>query len=63
MKIGDTVKFIDDLYTDEEGVRYKVMEINEERVVIEFICRLPIPPQSVAKINELEVVEDANAEQ
>jgi len=60
MKIGDTVKFIDYLYADEDGARYKVMEINEDRVVIEFICQLPIPPQSVAKIDELEVVEDAD---
>ena len=59
MKISDTVKFIDGLYADEEEARYKVLEINEDRVVLEFICQLPIPPQSVAKIDELEVVEAA----
>lgn len=59
MKIGDTVKFIDGLYADEEGARYKVLEINVDRVVLQFICQLPIPPQSVAKIDELEVVEHA----
>ena len=58
MKKGDTVKFKDGLYPDEEGARYKVIEINGDRVVIEFICYLSIPPQSVAKTNELEVVSD-----
>ena len=57
IKIGDIVKFIDGLYADEEGTRYKILEINGDRVVIEFICQLPIPPQSVAKIDELVVVE------
>ena len=56
MEIGDTVIFIDGLYPDEKGVRYKIVEINGDRAVIEFICDLPIPPQSVAKISELEVV-------
>ena len=60
MKIGNIVKFIDGLYAEEEGARYKVLEINGDRVVIEFICELPIPPQSVAKLDELEVVESAN---
>jgi hypothetical protein len=32
------------------------LEINGDRVVIEFICDLPIPPQSVATVSELEVV-------
>jgi hypothetical protein len=57
MEVGDTVKFIDGLYPDEEGARYKVVELNGNRAVIEFICQLPIPPQSVANFDELEVVE------
>jgi hypothetical protein len=61
MKIGDIVKFVNGLYADEEGARYKVLEINGDRVVIEFRCQLPIPPQSVAKVDELEVVEAANS--
>jgi len=56
MEIGDTVKFIDGLYPDEKRAKYKVVEINGDRAVIEFICELPIPPQSIAKISELEVV-------
>jgi hypothetical protein len=56
MELGDTVKFRDGLYPDEKGAEYKVIEINGDRVVIEFICDLPIPPQSVAKISDLEVV-------
>jgi hypothetical protein len=60
MEVGDIVKFIDGLYTDEEGARYKVLEINGNRAVIEFICQLPIPPQSVANIDELELVDTGN---
>jgi uncharacterized Fe-S cluster-containing protein len=56
LKVGDTVKFVDRLYKDEEGARYKVVEVNGDRVIIEFICHLPIPPQSTAKVNELEVI-------
>ena len=56
MKTGDIVQFKDGLYPDELGARYKVVEINRDRVVIEFICDLPIPPQSVAMVSELEVV-------
>ena len=57
MEAGDTVKFIDGLYPDEEGARYKLLELNGDRAIIEFICQLLIAPQSIANINELEVVE------
>jgi len=60
MKIGDKVKFLEGLYDDEKGAMYKVIEMNGERSIIEFICDLPIPPQSVAKTNELEVVQSEN---
>jgi hypothetical protein len=56
MKTGDTVQFKGGLYDDEAGARYKIVEINGDRAIIEFICNLPIPPQSVAKVTELEVV-------
>ena len=56
MEIGDIVKLKDGLYPDEKGARYRVVEMNGDRAVIEFICDLPIPPQSVAKTSELEVV-------
>jgi hypothetical protein len=61
MKIGDVVKFRDGFYPDEKGARYKVVEINGDRVIIEFICDLPIPPHSIAKISELEIVQSVNA--
>lgn len=58
MDIGDIVKFVDGLYSDEVDAKYKVVEINGDRAVIEFICDMPIPPQSVAKVGELIVVAD-----
>jgi hypothetical protein len=56
MKIGDIVKFLDGLYPDENGASYRVIEINGDRAIIEFICDLPVPPQSIAKVSELEIV-------
>jgi hypothetical protein len=59
MEIGTTVRFKDGLYPDEKGARYKVVEMNGDRAIIEYICDLPIPPHSVTKINDLEVVHQA----
>ena len=56
MKAGDIVKFKDGLYEDEKGAKYKVLEVNGDRVSLVFICDMPIPPQSVARIEELVVV-------
>ncbi len=56
MNVGVTVKFKDGLYDDERDARYLVVEINGDRAIIEFICDLPIPPQSIARIDELELV-------
>jgi hypothetical protein len=55
--IDDTLKFLDGLCPDEKGAKYKVLEVNSVSVVIEFVCDLPISPQSIAKISELEVVQ------
>jgi uncharacterized Fe-S cluster-containing protein len=60
MKIGDTVKFAENKYPDEKEAGYKVVEVNGDRAIIEFICDLPIPPQSIAKIIELEIVQSSH---
>jgi hypothetical protein len=60
MKVGDTVIFVDALYEEGEEARYRVVEIEDDRVLIEFICDLSFPPLSTAKISELEVVEEDN---
>jgi hypothetical protein len=58
MKIGDKVRFIKHLYTDEEDAVYEIVEINGDRAIIRFVCDLPIPPQSVAKTSELQVISE-----
>jgi hypothetical protein len=58
MEKGDIVKFKSGLYPDEERAKYRVVEMNGDRAVIEFICDLSIPPQSIAKTIDLEVVSD-----
>jgi hypothetical protein len=57
MEAGDTVKFVDGLYEDGEDARYKVIEVDGDSVLIEFICKFTFPPLSTAKASELEVVE------
>ncbi len=56
MNIGDTVKFRDGLYVDEKDAVYRVIEINGDRAIIEFVCDLLFPPQSVAVTSELQLV-------
>ncbi len=58
MKIGDTVRFKEGLYTDERDAVYKIIELNGDRAIIQFVCDLPIPPQSVARVDELELVSE-----
>ena len=59
IKIGDLVKFREGFYTDEEGAIYKVLEVNGDRVLLEFVnTSLSIRPQSIALLNELELVSD-----
>ena len=58
MEVGDTVKFVDGLYEDGDEARYKVLEIEDDKVLIEFICDLTFPPISTAGIGELEVIEE-----
>lgn len=60
MKIGTLVKFKDGLFSDEEGAQYVVLEDNGSRVIIEFLCDLRFPPQSVALKDDLELVELAH---
>lgn len=60
MKIGDFVKFKDGLYADEVDTRYRIIEINGDRAFIEFINPdLFIPPQSVARLEDLEILDYA----
>lgn len=61
MKIGAIVKFKDGLYADEVDTTYRVIEDNGDRVFLEFICDLRFPPQSVAFVKDLEVMETPNA--
>jgi len=52
----DIVKFKDGLYPDESGARYRIVELNGDRAILAFICDLPIPPQSVARVDQLKVL-------
>jgi hypothetical protein len=52
---GDFVKFKKGLYADERDTVYRVIEINGDRTILELAnTKMPIPPQSVAKLTDLE---------
>ncbi len=56
IKIGNLVTFKKSLYTDEEGVVYQVLEINDDRCVLELAnTNMIIHPQSVAILSELDL--------
>jgi len=57
VRINDLVEFKKNLYKDEVGAIYRVLEINGDRCVIElFNTNMLIRPQSVAMLDELELV-------
>jgi len=58
MQEGDVVKFKEGMYDDEIGQHYVVLEMNGDRCKIKHISDLPIPPTSVAKVDDLIVIED-----
>lgn len=54
IKIGDLVTFKKGYYPDEEGVVYRVLEINGDRGILELAnTNMIIRPQSVATLSEL----------
>ncbi len=54
---GDLVAFKLGLYADEQGVVYRVVEVNGDRVILELAnTNLTFSPQSVALINDLEKI-------
>jgi len=57
IQVGNFVKFKKGLYPDEDGAIYKVLEINEDRVVLEFVnTNMLIRPQSIANLSELDLL-------
>jgi len=57
--IGDLVTFKKGFYADEEGVVYRVLEINGDRGILELEnTNMTIRPQSVAVLSELELFID-----
>lgn len=54
--IDDLVAFKEGLYEDEKGAVYRVLEINGDRCILEFVSTdMIIRPQSVATLSELEL--------
>ena len=50
------VTFKEGLYSDEEGAIYRVLEINGDRCILEFVnTNMVIRPQTVAVLAELDL--------
>lgn len=58
MKVGDQVKWAKPLNQDENKERFTLIEVNDDRCFIRFICDLPIPPVQVAKTADLVIARD-----
>jgi hypothetical protein len=56
IKIGDLVTFKKNLYADEEGAVYRVLEINGDRGMLELAnTNMIIRPQCVVILSELDL--------
>ena len=54
--VGDLVKFKRGLYQEEEGLIYLVLEVNDDRSIIEWVnTKMTIRPTSLARVADLEV--------
>ena len=64
IRIADFVTFKKGLYADEKGAVYRVLEINGDRCVLQLANpNIPIPPQSVAILADLELFSRIDKEQ
>ncbi len=57
MKAGDTVKLVTPMPDESGSERFRVLEMRGDRVLVEFICDLRIPPTYVYPVTDIEVVE------
>jgi hypothetical protein len=58
IQVGDLVRFKSNLYSDEDGAIYFVLEINGDRTLLELAnTNMVIRPQSVAMVSDLEKID------
>lgn len=55
--VGDLVQYRECLEAGDETARFVVAEDNGDRLLVRFVCDLPIPPTSVVRRDEMKVVE------
>jgi len=51
MQVNDTVKWLNPLSAAEQTERFTVLELRGDRVLVEFICDMPIRPTSESIAN------------
>lgn len=61
IELGDFVIFKKGLYADEDGAIYRVLEINQDRVVLELVnTNMIIRPQSIAALSDLAIFNESS---
>lgn len=60
MNPGDTVKFSKPRCPEEVALRFDLLEVNGDRVLIRLQCDWTIPPCEVVSIDEVEPAETPN---
>ena len=59
IKENSLVRFKPSLYEDEEGAIYRIVEINGDRCILEFMSSsMKIQPQSIAMLSDLVLFEE-----
>jgi len=56
IQVNDLVEFIEP-FEDEVGTTYRVLEVNGDRCIIEYVCDMRIRPTSVRLVADLKRVE------
>lgn len=58
IQVNDIVEFIE-LFEDEVGTTYRVIEVNGDRCIIEYVCTMRIRPTFVRLVSDLKRVDAA----
>lgn len=58
IKVGQQVKFATIVDPEDESARFRVLEVNGDRLLIEFVCDMSIPPTQVVRVADVIPVDD-----
>ncbi len=53
LAVNDVVRFAEELEPGDRDARFVVLEVNGDRLLVRFVCDLPIAPTQVVKASEV----------